>query len=147
VSEGGGGGGTSRQHCTKPLDREGMSVGSVAHDEPREVCRWPPPLYIHAGDWGPQTIVRLSAPDQGASQGPFEPLDSIGVETNLTFSPLISTLLLTLYFILYSFHHELVYRACFIVIAQLPIESDSHYTLFYFETNSVTFGPLMILES
>jgi hypothetical protein len=27
---------------------------------------------------------RLSAPDQGASQGPFEPLGSIGVEINLT---------------------------------------------------------------
>jgi hypothetical protein len=86
-------------------------------------------------------------PIRARERGWIESLDSVSCEINLTFSPLISTLLLTSYFILYSFHHRLVHRACFIVTAQLPIESDSHYTLFCFETNSLTFGPLMIQES
>jgi hypothetical protein len=92
-------------------------------------------------------MFRLDAPDQVA-RGEVDRVVGLSLcEINLTFSPLISTLLLTLYFILYLFHHGSVHRACFIVTAQLPIESDSHYTLFYFETNSVTFGPLMIQES
>jgi hypothetical protein len=106
----------------------------------------PPTLYI-AQRQGPIVHERTDAPDQGAREGVGRAVGLVPLEINLTFSPLISTLLLTLYFTLYSFHHGSVHRACFIVTAQLPIESDSHYTLFCFETNSVTFGPLMIQES
>jgi hypothetical protein len=69
------------------------------------------------------------------------------IEINLTFSSLISTLLLTLYFVHYSFHHGSVHRACFIIMAQLPIESDIYDILLCFETNSFPFGPLIIQES
>jgi hypothetical protein len=89
----------------------------------------------------------MDAPDQGMSQGVDQVVGLGPDEINLTFSPLISILLLILYFILYSFHHGSLHRACFIVTAQLPIESGSHYTLFCFETNSLTLGPLMIQES
>jgi hypothetical protein len=106
----------------------------------------PTSVYI-ALPQGPTNHIRLDAPDQGARGVIDRPLGTIDREINLTFSPLISTLLLTLYFILYSFHHGSANRACFIVAAQLPIESDSHYTLFCFETNSFTFGALMIQES
>jgi hypothetical protein len=34
----------------RTLDREGVSVGRTAHDEPRVVCRRPPPLFIRTGD-------------------------------------------------------------------------------------------------
>jgi hypothetical protein len=65
------------------LDREGVSVGRTAHDEHRAVCRRLPPLYIRRWQ-GPTTIDWLSAPDQGASKGPFRPLGLIGVEIILT---------------------------------------------------------------
>jgi hypothetical protein len=40
---------------------------------------------------GPPTANGLSAPDQGASQGPIRPLGLIGGRSIPTFSPLIST--------------------------------------------------------
>jgi hypothetical protein len=61
----------------RTLDRKGVSVGCAAHDEPCEVCRRPPPLYIRTGDRGPPTIDRLDALDQNAIKGPLEPLGSI----------------------------------------------------------------------
>jgi hypothetical protein len=127
------------------------SVGDVGRGRLRTInlvrrAGRPPTLYI-AQRQGPTVYKRMDAPDQGTRQGVGRVVGLAPLEINLTFSPLISSLLLTLYFTLYSFHHGSVHRACFIITAQLPIESDSHYTLFYFETNSITFGPLMIQES
>ena len=65
------------------------------------------------------------------------------VEIILTFSPLISTFTFDLILLLYSFHNRSIHRTCFIVTAQLPIESDSHNVPLCFETNSLTLGPLL----
>ena len=136
----------SREHCANP--RPVGSVGGVVAAI-NLVPRVPvsTSVYIARVTEAHQPWFGWAPPIRARCKGPFDPLGSNGREINLTFSPLISTLLLTLYFILYSFHHGSVHRACFIVTARLPIESDSHYTLFCFETNSVTFGPLMIQES
>jgi hypothetical protein len=131
------------------------SVGDVGEGRLRTINlvrrpgRPPHPLYS-AATGAHQPEKRSDAPDQGAREGNRSSRwtrSARMLEIILTFSPLISTLLLPLYFILYLFHHRSVYRACFIVTAQLPIESDSHYTLLCFKTNSVTFGPLMIQKS
>jgi hypothetical protein len=89
----------------------------------------------------------FGAPDQHAERGSRRAvwLDQVRDQPNI--HPLISALLLTLYFVLYSIHHGSVHRACFIVTAQLPIESDSYNIPLCFETNYVPFGPLMIKES
>jgi hypothetical protein len=126
----------------------------------RWVCRWgwgarrtsclkpsaPTSLYS-TGIRGPPTIKGRAPPIRAQSRGRDRAVGLGHGEINPTFSPLISTLLFTLCFILYSFHHGSVHRACFIVTAQLPIESDSHHILFCFETNPVTFGPLLIQKS
>jgi hypothetical protein len=44
--------------------------GVAAAGEPRTVSRGPPPPFIAQCDGGPPTANGLSAPDQGASQGP-----------------------------------------------------------------------------
>jgi hypothetical protein len=129
------------------LDQLGISMGRLATRSTLYYVPRPPTSLYSAATGAHQTIFWLNAPDHGARGDPVEPLDSTGWEINLTYSPLISTLLLTLYFVLYSFHHRSVHRGCFIITARLPIEWDIHYTLLYFETNSVTSGPLIIQKS
>jgi hypothetical protein len=75
-----------------------------------------------------------------------EPLGSGAVEINPNILPLDLNFSFNFILSLYSFHFGSVHRACFIVTALLPIESDSHNALLCFETNSFTFGPLMIQD-
>jgi hypothetical protein len=77
-------------------------------------------LFIGLRDRGPPTRSRLSIPDQDAVKGSELAVGPIRLRSILTFSPLISTYLLTLNFdfnsfYFYLFHYRLVYRACFIV--------------------------------
>ena len=106
----------------RPRSGRGFRWGAWQHGEPRTACRRPPPLYVALRDRGPLTILRLGAPIRACIRGPVGRWAHTG-EINLTFSPLISTLLLTLYFLVYLFHHILVHRACFIITTQLPLES------------------------
>jgi hypothetical protein len=96
VMRGRGDGGASHRHCTNP-DRWVVWLGEW---QLRAISYRVPPapttLYI-AGDRVPPTSERLGAPDQGAVKRHVEQLGSYVVEINLTFPPLISTLLLTLY--------------------------------------------------
>ena len=100
--------------------------GVVVHGQPLNPCPGTPPLYIALATGAHQPWFGWAPPIRARVRGPFDPLGSNGIEINLTFPPLISTLLLTLYFLVYLFHHILVHRACFIVTAQLPIESYSY---------------------
>ena len=61
--------------------------------------------------------------------------------------PNILPLDLNFYLLLFSFHHRSVYRACFIVIAQLPIESDSYNIPLCFETDSLIFWASLLSEN
>ena len=115
----------SREHRANP-----RSVGSVGRDcgiiklVTHAVA--PTSVYIARVTRAHQPSFGWASPIRARCKGPFDPLGSNGREINLTFSPLISTLLLTLYFLVYLFHHILVHRACFIVTAQFPIGSFSY---------------------
>jgi hypothetical protein len=74
-----------------------MSVGAVCTINLVRRAGRPPTLYI-AQRQGPTVHKRTDAPDQGARQGVGRAVGLIPLEINLTFSPLISSLLLTLYF-------------------------------------------------
>ena len=125
--------------CT--LDRMGCGWGVWRRGEPRTSCPGPHHLYIRRSQ-GPTNQKGLDAPDQGVlTKGLAQAVGPLR-EINLTFSPLISTLLLTLYFLLYSFHHIVIHRACVIVTAQLPIESDSYNIPLYLETTNCSFSGL-----
>ncbi|BAD52677.1 hypothetical protein [Oryza sativa Japonica Group] len=72
----------SSRHWLRPLDRLGfMGWSGGGGDEPRSLCRYAvpssTPLYMAQCDGGPPAIG-LGAPDQGAGQGPLEPLGSRG---------------------------------------------------------------------
>jgi hypothetical protein len=129
------------------LDRKGVSMRR--NGARRTSSRVPPtPTTLYTQVTGAHQPDKVGRPRSGrvrGKNGSSRWTRSLNVGDHPNILPL--DLNFTLYFILYSFHHGSVYRACFIVTARLPIESDSHYTLFYFETNSITFGPLMIQES
>ena len=99
------------------LDRKGLSVGFVAAINLVSRALAPTSVYIARVTGAHQPWFGCAPPIRARVRGPFDPLGSNGKEINLTFSPLISTLLLTLYFLVYLFHHILVHRACFIVTA------------------------------
>jgi hypothetical protein len=92
-------------------------------------------------------MVRLGASDQGIERGSRRAIGIDQVRDQPNILPPYLKLLFTFYFVLYSFHHGSVHRACFIVTAQLQIESDSYNIPLCFETDFVPCGPLMIQES
>jgi hypothetical protein len=141
----GSGGGASREHCANPSSVG--DIGWVTGGAVNIILRAPAPTSLYStGHKGPPTIRGLDAPDQGASQRARQAVGLDRVEINLTFSPVISTFTLNFILSFYLFYFGSAHRACFIVTTLLLIESDSHNTLLCFETNSLTFGPLMIQD-
>ena len=121
-----GGGGVLPMSAALTLDRKGVSVGIVAAINLVSRALAPTSVYIARVTGAHQPWFGWTPPIRARVRGPFDPLGLNGIEINLTFSPLISTLLLNLYFLVYLCHHILVHRACFIITAQLPIESFSY---------------------
>ena len=70
-------------------------VGQNGGGEPRGQCPDPTPLFMALCNWGPPASAGLNASDQGVGQGPSWPWGQL-VDTNLTFSPLISLFILCL---------------------------------------------------
>ena len=101
-----------------------------------------PYLFILSRWQGPVNHCELGAPDHGANLRARWAVGPTREEINLTFSPLDLNFTFNHVLLFYSFHHKSIRRTCFIVTAQLPIESDSHNITLCFETNSVPFGPL-----
>ena len=88
---------------------------------------------------GPTSLAWAGRPRSGRGSRFQWAVGPIEREINLTFSPLISSYT----FNFYSFRNRSIHRACFIVTAQLPMESDNHNVPLYFETDSLTLGPLL----
>jgi hypothetical protein len=95
-----GGGGASRRHCTNP-NRWVVWWGEWQLRATSYRVPLAPTTLYSAGDRGPPTSERLGAPDQGADEvkGSCQSRWAlVRWRSILTFSPLISTFLLTLYF-------------------------------------------------
>ena len=91
MATGGGAAGGFPSLATHPLDQIRDFSGELGSGEPRTKSHRPPPLFIAHCDRGPPAIVGLGAPDQGADQRPNWAIgSSLGLEINLTISPLIS---------------------------------------------------------